>query len=438
MSEKKMERKTFPAFVIKVDEEQGIIEAVFAVFGNVDEGDDVVHPGAFAKTFTERGTKVKVLDNHLTDSIMRVIGKPLMLAEIGKDQLPPQVLAKSPDAMGGAFAKIQMLMNTPEGKGAFERLKSGAVDEWSFGYDAVDYDHGKAERDGEERTVRNLRQIKLYEVSPVLWGMNPATTTASAKAQPTEAKPWNVFPVGAEFCVFRVDDEGNRMGESLGCHDTRAAAREQVEALYANEPKDDEKAPMRSEQDGKHPASHYLVVEDPQKPSTWHLRVRDANGSVSHRLMGAAWAALHGGYRGNRYQGLGKQEAIRKLRSLYEREGMDVPGKADSIVSELANAIVEQVEKERLRFAEILYHIKTFDYEKAYAEYAENIGKAELDETDKKQAILNAVLNERAGPLQDEPPTSEEAGPEKATPTNDELLRLIEIEKQLMKFDMEV
>lgn len=235
MTDRQMERKTFPAFVTKVDDEQGIIEAFFAVFGNVDEGDDVVHPGAFTKTFTERGHKVKVLDNHQTDSIMRVIGKPLVLAEVGRDQLPPEILVKSPEVTGGAFAKIQMLMDTPEGQGAFSRLKSGAVDEWSFGYDTLDYDYNKVDRNGTEVTIRNLRTIKLYEISPVLWGMNPATTTTSAKAQPSEGKPWDVFPVAGEFCVFRIDEEGSRMGEALGCHETESAARQQVEALYASE-----------------------------------------------------------------------------------------------------------------------------------------------------------------------------------------------------------
>jgi len=49
--------------------------------------------------------------------------------------------------------------------------------------------------------------------------------------------------------------------------------------------------------------------------------------------MGAAWAALHGGYRGNTYDGPGKQDAISKLRSLYEREKMPVPSK--TITNEL-------------------------------------------------------------------------------------------------------
>jgi hypothetical protein len=81
----------------------------------------------------------------------------------------------------------------------------------------------------------------------------------------------------------------------------------------------------KKEADGEHPSSHYLVVEDTEKPSTWHLRVRGTDGKPDHRLMGAAWAALHGGYRGNKYEGPNKPEALAKLKSLYESEGMDLP-----------------------------------------------------------------------------------------------------------------
>ena len=81
----------------------------------------------------------------------------------------------------------------------------------------------------------------------------------------------------------------------------------------------------KKEEDGNHPASHYLVVGDPQKVTTWALRVYDAAGKASHTLMGAAWAALHGGYRGNKYDGPDKVKALSKLVALYKREGMDTP-----------------------------------------------------------------------------------------------------------------
>jgi len=67
----------------------------------------------------------------------------------------------------------------------------------------------------------------------------------------------------------------------------------------------------------------YLVTEengDKHLPTT-------KNGTPDHGLMGGAWAALHGGYRGQKYDGPNKQEAISKLKALYKREGMETPDK---------------------------------------------------------------------------------------------------------------
>lgn len=82
---------------------------------------------------------------------------------------------------------------------------------------------------------------------------------------------------------------------------------------------------MKSEQDGDHPSNHYLVVGDKEHPTTWHLPVRTNSGTADHNRMGAAWAALHGGYRGNKYGGPDKEAAIEKLKSLYREEGMKCP-----------------------------------------------------------------------------------------------------------------
>lgn len=177
-----MDHKTFAAHTIKADSQQGIVESIVAVMGNDDQGDDIIHNGAFLKTIMERRGKIRVLDQHQTDSIMRAIGKPLEMREIGRDQLPPDLLAKYPSATGGLYTKTQYLMDTPEGKGAFQRIAAGAVDEYSIGYDPLDVDYSKFKKaDGTEKTVRNLRTIKLYEYSPVLFGMNDATQTLSAK-----------------------------------------------------------------------------------------------------------------------------------------------------------------------------------------------------------------------------------------------------------------
>jgi hypothetical protein len=82
----------------------------------------------------------------------------------------------------------------------------------------------------------------------------------------------------------------------------------------------------------------YLVVEDRTKPSTWHLQVK-RNGKADHGLMGAAWAALHDGFRGNAYQGPGKQEALAKLKRLYEQEGMGLPsGKSFAVFKDASGS----------------------------------------------------------------------------------------------------
>lgn len=84
------------------------------------------------------------------------------------------------------------------------------------------------------------------------------------------------------------------------------------------------KAMMKTIEGEEYPASDFLVVEDPESPSTWHLQIK-RNGEVDHRLMGAAWAALHGGYRGNKYEGPEKGKAIDKLKKIYEAEEMPTP-----------------------------------------------------------------------------------------------------------------
>lgn len=77
------------------------------------------------------------------------------------------------------------------------------------------------------------------------------------------------------------------------------------------------------------PAGDFLVVEDPDQPSTWRLPVK-VNGKPDHNLMGAAWAALHGGYRGNKYEGPDKAKATSKLKALYKSEDMPIPSSTEA------------------------------------------------------------------------------------------------------------
>jgi phage I-like protein len=78
--------------------------------------------------------------------------------------------------------------------------------------------------------------------------------------------------------------------------------------------------------------SKFLVTEE---DGTGHLPVRDSDdGPLNHHLMGAAWAALHSGYRGNKYQGPNKEAAIAKLKALYKSEGMPLPSESATDVAQ--------------------------------------------------------------------------------------------------------
>lgn len=47
--------------------------------------------------------------------------------------------------------------------------------------------------------------------------------------------PYSIFEINNEYCVYRVDDNGARIGESLGCHESNDLAGEQIAAIETSE-----------------------------------------------------------------------------------------------------------------------------------------------------------------------------------------------------------
>ena len=172
------EYKTVPAFVKSVDEDEGIVTHLISVYGIIDKGGDMAHKGMFTKTLQERSEKVRVVDNHRRESVLDVVGKPLDFFEVTKGELPEEVLEMYPGATGGMMVKTQFLMDTPEGKGAFIRIKSGAISEFSYGYNTMDSDRENLEG----KRVRHLRAVRLMEYGPTIFGMNDAAIAVSAKS----------------------------------------------------------------------------------------------------------------------------------------------------------------------------------------------------------------------------------------------------------------
>lgn len=143
---RKTEYKTLLFNVDDYDEEQGIFSGYGSVFGNVDDGGDIVEPGAFTKTIAEGFERVKILALH-NDSLLP-IGRPL---EVREDSKGLYIKAKISDTAMGRDIKVL--------------LKDGVLNELSIGYDPVVFDY-------DENGIRHLREVKLWEVSVVTWAMN--------------------------------------------------------------------------------------------------------------------------------------------------------------------------------------------------------------------------------------------------------------------------
>jgi HK97 family phage prohead protease len=174
-----MEYKALPILSKEIGEDR-VVKSIFSVFGNVDDGGDRIWPGAFAKTIQERSSRIKVLWQH--DSSQPPIGVPVSLEEIGRSDLPDDLKDQAPDASGALVASVKYL-DTPRGNEVLSGIRDGAITENSIGYDAVKWDI-EEDRDAKWGTIRNLREVRLWDVSPVVWGMQSLTTNVKSLDDP--------------------------------------------------------------------------------------------------------------------------------------------------------------------------------------------------------------------------------------------------------------
>ena len=181
MANKAKETKTFPGYVLKADEDSGIVEAYVSIMGIIDDDipPDLIELGAFSKTIRERGPagirRIRVLHQHRWDEI---IGKPLVMAEHDRSQLPNSVLERYPEATGGLFTQTQFVLDVQRAREDFALLKAEAANEWSIGFDTMD---SEWDQDEEGNEFRRIKEIRLWEYSPVTWGANPGTVTTDVK-----------------------------------------------------------------------------------------------------------------------------------------------------------------------------------------------------------------------------------------------------------------
>ncbi len=157
--------------VVGIDDR--LVKQIFAVMGNIDEGSDRIWNGAFTKTLSERAEDIQILWQH--DGGDPPIGVPVAIKEIGKPELPPELVARFPDATGALYGEVKYL-DTPRGNEVLIGIREKAIRKNSIGYMTIkaDYDNSSGQN------IRNLRELALYDLSPVNWGMNRATQNVKA------------------------------------------------------------------------------------------------------------------------------------------------------------------------------------------------------------------------------------------------------------------
>lgn len=156
---------------INVNEAKGIVECFVAAIGNKDSVGDICLPGCFSESLKRR--KPRVVWGHNWNE---PIGKVLEIYEVGPND--PRLPSKMKErGVGGLFAKVQFNLGAEKGKEAFANVAFfGLEQEWSIGYKTLDavYDTGQQ--------ANLLKEVELYEVSPVLHGANQLTATLSIKS----------------------------------------------------------------------------------------------------------------------------------------------------------------------------------------------------------------------------------------------------------------
>jgi hypothetical protein len=158
-------------------EAKGIVDAIVAVTGVVDDVNDHIVPGAFRRTLAERVPKVC-----LGHDWNRPIGKTLQIKELmpGDPGLPKATADGKPwpKEAGAVLARSQYNLATKDGRDAFEQAKfyldSGQCFQ-SIGYRVTP--EGKSFKRG----VRYISDLDLFEYGPVLHPANRLAAALSAK-----------------------------------------------------------------------------------------------------------------------------------------------------------------------------------------------------------------------------------------------------------------
>lgn len=168
--------KTFK-LEIKDFGDQGSFTGLAAVYGNVDFAGDLIEPGAFTKTLSDKGGEVPILWQH--------------------DLTEPIGLGTVSDSTNGLQISGSLALESPTAQKAYALMKAGVIKGLSFGFDTIRREFNQG--------IRHLKEVKLWEVSLVTIGANHLAQIGGVKSLDNVAAE-DIRTALAEF----IEDEKNK------------------------------------------------------------------------------------------------------------------------------------------------------------------------------------------------------------------------------------
>jgi len=156
--ERKVEHLMRPFEIKSFDETRRTFTGLAAAF-TLDQGGDIILPGAFKRTLSDwkrtKGNRIiYLIDSHNYFSVRNVVGK-MTEAEENAEGLSTE----------------QQVLNSPDGEEVWQRVIGGYINAMSIGFQTIEQ---RVATEAEQRTgiFRYLKEIRLKENSLVIWPMN--------------------------------------------------------------------------------------------------------------------------------------------------------------------------------------------------------------------------------------------------------------------------
>jgi HK97 family phage prohead protease len=152
-----------------INEQSRTISGYASIFNYKDSDGDVMLPGAFARSIAQRGP------NSATNGKIALLNQHDMRNPLGR-------ITKLIEDEKGLYFEAE-IDNIPEGDRLITQLKSGTINQFSIGFK---YIKDQMHFDRAQKTYF-IKDVDLFEISPVTLGANEATQFLGFKSAATQS-----------------------------------------------------------------------------------------------------------------------------------------------------------------------------------------------------------------------------------------------------------